>query len=84
MTGNHHGQHIVEDAAAGYFKFISNDKATLAEVGVFVGNEVFLGTGASWRTGEDKYDGRTGDLLAVFRAVDELRTQLKKEVDKVH
>lgn len=64
--------------------FVTDRKATIANLTVHLDNDCFMATGSSWRTSGDFYDKRTGKLVALSRAVDELNDVLKKEVAKIH
>lgn len=46
--------------------------------------ETYVGCGSSRRVAEDSYDERTGNLLALYRALQHVTAELKKEVDKIH
>lgn len=61
----------------------TDKKATIANLSVDLGGVVFAATGSSWRNSGDKYDEYKGSLIALSRAVDELRTVLKAEVDSL-
>jgi Domain of unknown function (DUF1876) len=70
-------------------EIFTDRKSTVAEIVIYLGTEApnveeFIGTGSSRRVKDDKYDERIGHLLAVYRAVEDVRAQLKKEVDKIH
>lgn len=60
---------------------LANDKTmTLAEFSLKIGNETFTGTGNSRRVREDKYDERTGNLIAAYRALSAVVNILGQQV----
>lgn len=79
-----HGKSINVDNERPWLRVYSDGKSTIAEVIVWADGHEYRGSGSSRRVKGDAYDARTGNLLAIFRAVDDVRGQLKKEVDKIH
>jgi hypothetical protein len=64
-------------------RFSTDRKVTVAEIEVLAGGIVFYATGSSWRTSGDKHIENKGQLIALYRAVEEMRDILKLEVDKL-
>lgn len=71
------------DNSESYLTFYSDRKATIAEFNVYIGNTRFASSGSSWRASGDPYDEDKGRLIALSRAVEELRDNLKREVAKL-
>ena len=61
----------------------TDGKATVAEVELYIGDTLFTSTGSSWRASGDKNDVNKGRVIAVYRAVTELKDVLKLEVEKL-
>lgn len=57
-------------------------KATIAEISVVVNGTGFEATGSSWRTSGDSADIEKGQIIALYRAVEELRQVIGREVEK--
>lgn len=82
-----HGRTALIDMDNATITFHSDRKSTIAEIGISlsVGDsfEYFTGVGSSRRVRGDAYDERTGNLLALYRAVQHVAAELKKEVNKI-
>jgi hypothetical protein len=63
--------------------FSSDKKATIANMSINLGGQVFVATGSSWRNSGDPYDEYKGSVIALYRAVEELKDVIKTEVDKL-
>ena len=66
-----------------YLTTVSDKTVTVAELYVNVNGTDYYVTGNSKLMPGDKYDAKTGEYLAVYRAVRQLENMLKQVVDNL-
>jgi hypothetical protein len=63
--------------------FRSDSKATIVDISIALGNTHYVATGSSWRNSGDTYDEHSGNIIALSRAIEELKDILKTEAEKI-